>query len=190
MEWILEDAIFERICNINNITYEIIDEFIQSYISKHPNNNLLLKNLSNLYVLYGMLNSDNCVKLNEKKWKDILNDEQYKIIEKNNYYILGFIWIDEKKSKNNKVHYIEFIDTRVKGYNLAKLMIDKYEKNYKYINEDISCLPYEIIESSAKYWKEYFDYIINSKEDYEKFIIDMKIDEDEIKWEYLTELLE
>jgi len=186
MIWILENAILQKICNIHSITYEIIDEFIQNYISKHPNNNLLLKNLSNLYVLYGMLSSNNYVEQNEKKWKDILNDEQYKIMEKNRYYILGFIWIDKKKSKNNKVHYIEFIDTRVKGYNLAKLMIDKYEKN----QECIDCLPYEIIESSAKYWKEYFDYVINSKEDYEKFIIDMKINEDEIKWDYLIDLLE
>lgn len=185
MEWVLHDAIFSKICDLNTITYEIIYEFIKNYICKCPDKGILLKNLSNIYVLYGMQNSDNYVKSTEKKWKDILNDEQYEIMQKNNYYILGFILIDKKKSKNDKVHYIGLIDTRVKGYNIAELMINKYEKSY----ENIKLLPYEIIETSTKYWQKYFGNYFSTKEEYHKFIIDMKINDDNIKWDYLIELL-
>jgi len=191
IDFVLEDAIFDKICNINSITYEIIDEFIKNYISKHPNNDLLLRNLSNLYVLYGMLVSDNCCEENEKKWKDILDEEQYKIIQKNNYYILGFIWINKKKSKNKKIHYIEFIDTRLRGHNLANYMINKYN-NFNYSNnENQICLPYEIIDTSVEYWKNYFElkYDLTTKEDYKKFIIDMKINEDHLKWSNLLKIL-
>jgi hypothetical protein len=66
-----------------------------------------------------------------------------------NGMILGFMLITN--SKKRSYNFIDLIDTRLSGYNLAQLMIRKYERIYKktlYIQSHT--------EESSDYWLKYY----------------------------------
>ena len=62
-----------------------------------------------MYILLADNRNDN-----DKKWKNILTDNQYDLLEKNNFYILGFM-LAHTTDQNNLVHYIDFIVNLQKG---------------------------------------------------------------------------
>ena len=93
------------------------------------------------------------LKIVKKKWCDILtNKEDLKILEKERYLILSYMLIDYNTSKN--IHYIEFINTCIKGHNFAKILTEKYIDTYLKNNQYL--LPKKIIDSAKLYWKKYF----------------------------------
>ena len=60
----------------------------------------------------------------------------------------------------NYIHYIDYIDTRVRGYQLGALMIKYYEAMFAYgtcPNGCIACLPFKIDHSSVVYWRKYLE---------------------------------
>lgn len=182
MEFLLKDCIFAQLHVIaENISFEVICDFIENYIYKHPNKRLLLANISNFYMLIAAKHSENFLKVGEKTWHDILSQEQCDFLDNHQHYILGYIWISNSLSK--VYHYIEFIDTRLRGYNLAAHMISKYEKY-----NEVALIPKEIIHTSAEYWKKYFD--STSKKEIKEYLEEMHIDPNDINWDYLYDILE
>lgn len=170
MDYIIKNTYFGKINDLN-LDFEIIYEFIENYIYDNNYNTILLSNLSNLYVIVASFNFE------ENLWNDILSEDQYKLLEKNDY-ILCYLLMEKKPSKNNNsVYYIDIIDTRLKKYNLAMYLIECYEKNV--IKEKCYILPGEIIYTAVGYWEKYFKrkYKIN-KEDLYKFINKLKISND------------
>jgi len=141
-EWVIEDALFGKIKNVP-LGGDVLKNFIKKVIDKHPNSSILLRNLSDIIVLVAFPGSETFIRDGEKYWKDILNEKQYADFQENGQLIIGWILVNEKYSKK-KIQYIDFMDTLVPKYNLAKFMIDKY--CYK---NNVRLLPRRKIQSSA-----------------------------------------
>jgi len=142
----------------------VIKDFID-HLLPQPNGVTLITQLSEMYVLVADMEKEY---LSNKKWKDFMNEEQYKLLETNQQYVIGYMLVIDTHGKD-KHHYIDFINTRLKGHNIADLMIRKYVNeimdnsnvftNYLY--------PREILYSARGYWKKQL-----------KFIFDIVIDDD------------
>ena len=175
--FIINDTYFGKIKEVP-ISGETIKHFIDDVLYKHPNWHILLKNLSDIYVLVASLSAQKLLKDSDITWKDIMKKQDYEILEKNNYFIIGYMLITEK---NQNVHYIDLFDTIIRNYNLGYVMIQKYEKNY-----DVVLVPQEIIHTSARYWAKIFD--LNDEKDIEEFIEAYELESNDLSWEYLYEL--
>lgn len=186
-EWIIKDAEFGKIKDIY-IEGETIKEFINNVIYKHHNWSILLKNLSDIYVLVASLGSQNYLKNSEKSWKEIMNKEQYELLEKNRYFVIGYMLVDERYEK---IHYIDLFDTVIRKNNLGYHMINEYKKQRNY---EVELIPQKIIETSAKYWAKILDVLdekclvqFNLIDD---FIESYNIKPEDISWEWLYNLCE
>lgn len=169
-----------------NIWCECCDEFINKIINKHPNKYELLQNLGHINVLVGYLSDEGVIQENEKSWKDILSTEQYKFIKEKRHFILGYMLVSED-DEDKKNHYIEYFDTIVRKFDIGRIMINKYEKEY-----NINLVPREIIISSAKYWCKILWLLDDDgniyKKDIDNYITDNNILYNKIKWEHLYNL--
>lgn len=183
MTFILQDSVLLKISKTNPNHSSAIREFLENTVLKHVNSSWLIRRFSDIYVLIASKSSDDLSKEDEKNWVDILSSEQAELINKNHYFVLGFILINDTYSNNN-VHFIDLIDSRVKGYNIAKLMLEKYEREY--CKSECSLLPLEIIENSKYYWYKYFkhDMMLDNSKDLYDFISNNNIPE-VIDWKYL-----
>lgn len=177
--FIINDAYFGKIKELP-ISGETIKHFIDDVLYKHPNWRILLKNLSDIYVLVASFSDQKLLKDSEKSWKDIMKKQDYEILEKNNYFIISYMLITEK---NQNVHYIDLFDTIIRNYNLGYVMIQKYERKKNY---DVVLVPQEIIQTSARYWAKLFD--LNDEKDIEEFIEACELDSNDLSWKYLYEL--
>lgn len=184
--FIINDCDFGKINEIYQLPYDVIMEFISNVINKHPNKDILLPNLSNILVIIANKYSEDYLRNSELSWDYILNKEQYDFLSKNKKYIIGWMYIDPSKNYKSNVHYIDFIDTIVRGYNLAKKMINKYEKN-----NNVKLYPQEIIPSSAKYWIKHINIDCDEKitsENIYKYIKANNLDPQRIVWDSLIGL--
>jgi len=182
---IIKDAYFGKLGDVSP-HYDTTLEFIHEFIHNEPNKCFLLNELSNLYVIIATTNT---MEYNDHatKWNDILDDKQFNILKKNGEYIVGYMCINKFYNKNKDVHYINLINTRVKNYNFAKIMMNKYTSmhNISYV------VPIEIIQSSCEYWKKiFFDmFDVKTLGELEQFIDIMEIDKKIINYKYLHNLL-
>lgn len=130
--FLLKDSIF---LPVSEFYQNGLSEFVENEILLSKNKNLLLRNLSQIHILVGMLESENLLNNFEKKWKDILSEKQYSSLLNNKYFVLGYLLTinsDHSSEQTSKhIHFIEFIDTRIRGYNLASLMIENYSASAK-----------------------------------------------------------
>jgi len=159
VEFVFRDALFIKIKDSNNynvpgmLSFDVLNEFFENYILKRPDKTTLFSKMSDMWVLALCNYSDGYVRSNEKKLKDILNDEQLQIIRKNKKLIVGLMLMKDVVSKCNdnsrQFEYIDFIDTRLRGHNLAEVMMDKYKLDQK---RNVFVLPYEMVPSSRGYW--------------------------------------
>ena len=184
-EWIINDADFGKLKDI--LDGDAIKQFIENVVYKHPNWSILLRNLSDIYVLVANFNSQRYLKDGEKSWKEIMNKEQYNTLEKNGKFVTAYMLIEEKYEEN---HYIDLFDTVVRKSNLGYHMIDKYRKQRGYVN----LIPKEIIKTSAKYWAKILDVLdergIVQQKFIDEFIEDANIKAQDISWECLYDLCE
>lgn len=133
---------------------------------------IMLPHLSDIYVL---------VSKNDFPFQSLKEHNEISIhinpLHKN--YVLGYIWIS---TKNNNNHFINFIDSRISGLNIASFMIKQYESIYYCL-----LLPHEIMLGAAIYWQKYFKntYNICCKEDLHRFISENYLDACNIKWNLL-----
>jgi len=102
---------------------QVIKEFVDNCINKHPNKNILIKNYQ-IFMFCHFSDSKLYLKEGEKDWNEFLTPENYTFLQEHEYYIIGYMVINEAKSDN--IHYIDFIDIRLRGYNLASFMMYKY----------------------------------------------------------------
>lgn len=165
----------------------VIKDFID-YIYLQPNGVTLITQLSELYVLV----AEWC---GNKKWKDFMNKEQYKLLKTNQHYVIGYMLVNDTHGKDEH-HYIDFINTRLKGHNIADLMIRKYVSEIMDDGDIMSnyLYPQEIIYSSAGYWKKQLDWIFafddySSPDIIDKIKISLNI-KMELKWDNLIDLFD
>jgi len=181
-DWIINDAVLGKIKDIY-IDGDAIKEFIDNVVYKHPNWAVLLKNLSDIYVLVAYFGSQKYLKDGEKSWKEIMNKEQYETLEKNGDLVIAYMLVDERYEN---IHYIDLFDTVVRNNNLGYHMINKYEKERDY---NVNLIPQNIILSSAKYWAKILPVIDDSgivrKNLIDDFMYNTNIKPQDIAWECL-----
>ena len=181
-DWIINDSDFGKIKSLT-ISPEAIKEFITNCIFPHPNAGLLLQHFSELYVIVASNSAQRFLRENEKKWIDIMNTEQHNLLISNSQFIFGYIWIDDEVSDTDQNHYIEFIDTRIRGIKLARYMSRRYR--YEIMNECNWVLPKQIIETAAGYWDiELFDLADFPSETLQEIKTNLRITK-HIDWEHL-----
>lgn len=181
---------FGKIKNIYNSLYDRtgLIEFVNNVVINmdiFDDNNkngfgIMLSDLSNIYVLISKtLFPFN--KLNSKQKVTI----DFKNATRN--FVIGYIWLcpwEIQNKENNTLQFINFIDSRISGLNIAKYMIEKYEENNKY---KISLLPFEVSIRAKNYWKKYFIKVYNIKNNKEldQMINDYNFKETDIRWDEL-----
>ena len=181
--FVINDADFGKIKNLY-LEEESIKQFIENVVYKHPNSRILLQNLSDIHVLVANIGSEKYLKNDEKSWKDIMNNEQYDILKKNNSLVIAYMLVIEKYEN---IHYIDLFDTVIRKNNLGFHIINKYKKIY-----DVNLIPQDIIETSAKYWAKILDFIddknIVRENLIEEYIENFNIKDEDISWKYLYQL--
>ena len=163
--WIFNDAFHGKFVDIPNLSNAVVKKFLDDHILSHPNFTQLLQNLSNIWVMVAGIASDSSYVRhdNEASWEDILGENQYKFLQENNHLIVGYILFGKK---TEDIHYIELCDTVVRGHNILKFMINKYQRDIAYqkvyetnepydSNNEPHILPDTIIPSASGYWKKY-----------------------------------
>lgn len=164
---------------------EAIQHFLENVVYVHPNKGVLLRNLSDLYVLVAR-------KEDKKDWENIMNEREYQILNKNHQLVISYMLTNDNK-KSLDIHYIDWIDTIVRHQNLSKVMIDKYQ-----ILHNVLLVPQEIIPSSVKYWAKILDfgYLHEDLDEYivvkdliEEYISELGVKKTELKWDPLYELV-
>ncbi len=188
--WIINDAYFGKIKDLPVMGYAI-KHFIDNVVYTHPNWDILLQNLSEIYVLIGSFDAQKYLKDGEKNWKEIMKKDEYDILKKNHNLVISYMLV---KEENQYTHYIEIFDTIIRNNNLGRVMIDKYEKLNNY---NVSLVPRQIIQSSAKYWGKmlhlYKEDINTGKlcmytEDIEEYIKDHELNSNHLRWKHLYNL--
>ena len=164
---VIEDAIFGRMDDIGDMfKKEVHEEFVMNVLMKHKTN--LFPEYSYLYILVAHSNrhspSSDSLLPGEKRWSDILNTQQYQLLTKNSAFIIGYMLMTPEHPLD--IHFIEYIDSRVPGYNIADCMIKKFENEVvEFAENSFGCkqvrckcvIPKDILSSSAEYWKKYLD---------------------------------
>ena len=187
-EWIINDANLTKIKN-SRLNEDDMKHFINTVVYKHPNSSILLKNFSDIYVLVADIYSHVYLKDGEKSWKEIMNKEEYDILEKNKRFVIVYMLLEESK---DNIHYIELFDTIIRGNNFGRHMINKYESEREY---NVTLVPQEIIVSYAKYWAKILNVLdddkdIPSKNYINDFIESSNINPKDISWQHLYDLCE
>jgi len=167
---LIKDSYLIKFDSIHHTIFNVSVEFVENYIFNSYEKKLLLDNLHNLFIYITPYN---------KLLKDIISVDLFTSLKKNNGLVIGFILLSN--NKKNNIQYIEYIDSRIKKYNIAYHIINMYENQYNVI-----LIPYDILDSASNYWKTYFEkkYNIKSKEDCDIFLNKMKINESEVRWSF------
>lgn len=178
-EFIFKDLSFHPISELLGDT-KMIEEFVVNYIIPHNHNyfkSKLLKNLgsSDLWILYTKPCYKNVLRPGEKWWDSFMNTEMFNNFEKYNGIILGFMFIEKSKKRSYK--FIDVVDTRLRGFNLTEMMINRWEKQNKkklYIQSHT--------QSSSEFWFKLF-----TKQKKMKFIKNLIKNNEVIEWRFNQE---
>ena len=172
-----------------------IHEFINNYVKYSKWRTILSRNIADLFVLVAIYNcSDTNSNSNSNSnldWYNMMTRKQYNMLVHNKYLIIGYILIDElynitkqiNPNKQTNINYIEYIDTRIRKYNLSNYMISEYENKYVPDYTKNYLLPKIIIAKSAGYWIKYFEkFNIHNIKDLNNFIDKLSLNMNYMDW--------
>ena len=111
-----------------------------------------ITNAASTFLFIGKKNSEDVVREGEYRWKDLLNTQQLKWMDDTGVVILGAMIVTPSVSNPKLFHFIEYIDTFVRGHNVAKRMISEYET----INDGLCLIPRDIT-CNVGYWTKFFE---------------------------------
>lgn len=160
-----------------------LHEFLYNVVLNIYSNNgdgKMLSDLSNIYVLVSKENFP-FDKLTSN------NNISIRLSSATKTFVLGYLWTCPWVLINDgcvPYHFINFIDSRISGLNIAKYMIQKYEEKFA---EELYLFPFKIILGSEKYWKKYFVEvygIYNSAQLYQ-MINTFKFKDGDVLWDLL-----
>jgi hypothetical protein len=152
MEFIFKDLSFLKIGELIGDS-RMIEEFVKNYILKQDNiyfKAALLKNLNDVYILYTKPCYRSALRDNELWWDSYMTPEMYKEFNESNGIILAYMLLTKPNKHRASYMFIDIIDTRLKGHNLAEMLMSRYERvNRKklYITTHT--------EESKEYWLNY-----------------------------------
>ena len=194
---VIDDAIFGRMDDIGDMfKKEVHEEFILNVLMNHKTN--LFSEYSYMYILvaHSSCKSNNIMTPREKTWEDILNKPQKEFLKRHNAFIIGYMLMTTEHPTD--VHFIEYIDTRVPGYNITDCIIKKFENEVVELAQNsvgckqvkpICVIPKDILSTSSGYWKKYLKHRlgIQTIEDLDNMKKTLQII-DLVSWYYLEQL--
>lgn len=124
---------------------------IESRILTHRHARVLLRSLDQLYILVGKKSEERMCTPQEKKWNDILSPALIQEMEQHEMCTLGMVLV----TNQDNVFYIEWIESFLKGYNVAATMMSMLERECE------ACIPRDISGESFQYWQKYFSFYAN-----------------------------
>ena len=148
--FVVRDASFCPIRDLLPFGMTTITTFVTRTILRHPNCELLLQNLSDLYVLVGHYSSNALVRQNEQTWEKLLTEPDAVDMEKNGHLVIG--WMFMEKSMPGGVWPIWFVDTLVPSLGLTNQMMFRIQK----LSSNQYVVPGEILPSATVYWVRWF----------------------------------
>ena len=103
MDYLFTESRLIRMCDPDNTdrkfgvhTYgNLHEQVMRDHILPHINCNILIKHLSDVYVLFGQKKEEIWCKKGEKKWLDILGEERYNAMT--DYVILSMVLITQRQ---------------------------------------------------------------------------------------------
>ena len=125
-DYIVDDIDQDKISDQYFPDENILKQFVEDHIFTHPNCMSLLPQLSNIIPLIAEAGSDGYCRDSETRWSQVLSDEHYRKLSSQRKLILGWMLLSEDE-ENKHIKYIDYFDTTVRGLNIGKIMIDKYE---------------------------------------------------------------
>lgn len=120
--------------------YEVIAYFIDNYVAHHPSKQLILCELSRLYVV--IIANYSCDPIAKELLHLLQTKYGWDCLEQHGAVIGGFIMCGESPSLGSK--YVELIDTTIRGLNLARKLLSH--------DSSICFIPRHIIASSSLFW--------------------------------------
>tara|TARA_B100000287_G_C20583142_1_gene761203 strand:- start:510 stop:1103 length:594 start_codon:yes stop_codon:yes gene_type:complete len=178
-DWIVKDIDQYKISDLYFPNENILKQFVEDHIFTHPNCMSLLPQLSNIIPLIAEAGSDEYCRDRETCWSQVLNDEHYAKLSSQRKLILGWMLLSDDQ-ENEHIKYIEHFDTVVRGLNIGKIMIDKYESR-----NGITLIPKEIIDSSVNYWAKILGFIEDGNiksELVNQYITKHNLDRNKLSW--------
>lgn len=158
---------------LNNVVMNFNDDSSNGY-------GKMLPELSDIYVLVS--NDDFPFDKLTSANKNMINMSSAKRI-----FVLGYIQVCPWILENDgciPYHFINFIDSRISGLDIAKYMIEQYEEAF---DEERYLFPFEIMIGAEKYWRKYFTeiYEIRNKQELKQMIYEYKFKNCDIRWDEL-----
>lgn len=187
MEFLFQYASFMKVSDMPDCCgSSCLEEFVQNEIIKKEGS-YLLSQLSNMYILLGDKGSEKYLKSHETKWEELLDPVLLDNITKNGSVILGYLVVCDTTTDVNGNHYIEYICSRLPGYQLARFMINRYEQKYMpkrgNYNDSTYLLPRVISNDTVGYWERYLGiYDINTANDIVEFMQENQIVDGQRDW--------
>jgi len=167
-------------------------EFVRSVVmnedmldEKNKNGHgIMLQDLSNIRVL---------VSKTDFPFTELIQRQKCSIpfTQANSHFILGYIWLCPwkiEKKAHLSYYFIQYIDTRIAGLNIAEYMIHAFEGG----GRDRLLFPYEVEFGARIYWKRYFHriYQVTNKKQLKQMIKEYGLGEYSVKWDNLFDVLD
>jgi len=170
-------TVFAKVSDIWNDTISDrngLFEFVKNVVMKEGGGRML-SDLSNMYVL---------VCTNDFPATTFTNKHSVDLSMVTTTIIIGYLWVCpiEINDVCDIYHFIKYVDSRIAGLNIAKYMIEKYERrHHAYL------IPLEIVRGSERYWKRYFiaNFYIHSIREFMKWIDENEFHRNGILWDAL-----
>ena len=146
---------------------------------------IMLQDLSNIHVL---------VSKTDFPFSELHQQQKCSIdfTQTNSHFILGYIWlcpwkIEKKAHMHMPYYFIQYIDTRIAGLNIAEYMIREFEGGGHRL-----LFPYEVELGARIYWKKYFhrEYQITNKKQLKQMIKEYGLDGYSVMWDNLFHVLD
>lgn len=162
-------------------TSEFVQPFLR-YMLEHPFPSLVLDNLAHTYVWVGPPNGFAfriLARKGEVTWADILPDTLMAELKKHREVVLGFMLLRPlvKTPAGRFVRFVDCIETRLRGYNVARRMM-----NYVYENEEEDVIVWPGGIHNASYWRHFFrvEWNLTTRAELESFTAEAGITADDI----------
>jgi len=180
---IWNDHCYENACLCEFVRSVVMNEDMLDEKNKNGHG-IMLQDLSNIHVLVSKPDFP-FTELTQRKKCSI------DFTQANSNFILGYIWLCPwkiEKKAHLSYYFIQYIDTRIAGLNIAEYMIDAFEGG----RGDRLLFPYEVEFGARIYWKRYFHrvYQVTNKKQLKQMIKEYELHDYSVKWENLFDVLE
>lgn len=178
----IKDVFYGSVHDRNGLM-EFVKNVVMNMNMTHAHNNngygIMLPDLSDIYVLVSKVGFP-------FETLSSVHTTTVDLTAAKKSFVLGYIWLSPLKKEvvgHTPCHFINFIDSRISGLNIAKYMVEAYETD----SDERFLFPYEVDYGAKHYWAQYFTdvYCIKDKLDLVQMLDDCGMSLVDVKWDQL-----